>query len=146
MEYASEVILMNERMTVGQADNLTVSPWRGSFPQGAQPWPLVNPRERHWAGTRGEQSLEDATEALVSAFLAANLKFKRMPLKDFMDDFERRILRTCLTLTRGHQRSAATILGLKYTALFEKMRKHCINGRQLKLTHRLRLEPPPAEE
>jgi len=139
---------MNERMTVGQADNMTGSPWTGSVPPGAQPWQLDNQRVRGllWADAQGERPLEEATETLVSAFLAANLNFKRTPMKEFMDDFERRVLRTCLTLTQGHQRSAATILGLKYTSLFEKMRKHCINGRQLKLTHRLRLEPPPAEE
>jgi DNA-binding NtrC family response regulator len=54
-----------------------------------------------------------------------------------MDELEKRVLRSCLALTQGHQRNAAAILGVKYTALFEKMRKHCINGRQMKLARRL---------
>jgi DNA-binding NtrC family response regulator len=90
--------------------------------------------------------METIMETLVSTNLAAHLSMQCIPLKDFMDDFEKRILRACLTLTQGHQRNAAAILGLKYTALFEKMRKHCINGRQMKLVRRLRRLQQPAEK
>lgn len=130
---------MNERMTVGQADALNPGTWMRPVPDEARPW---GPDERalhapFWGDARNERSLEDAMEALVTSYLLASLNSRCTPLKEFMDEFEKRILRACLTLTQGHQRNAAAILGVKYTALFEKMRKHCINGRQMKLTRRL---------
>lgn len=139
---------MNERMTVGQADTMTNDRWVLPGTGGAQSWVLDDPRTRRpaWADAQNERSLEDVMEALVSAYLLANLNFKCTPLKEFMDEFEKRILRTCLTLTQGHQRNAAVILGVKYTALFEKMRKHCLNGRQMKLSPRLRGGPAAAEK
>jgi len=85
-------------------------------------------------------------ESLVSSYLAANLNFKGIPLKEFMDSCEKQILLSCLRLTSGHQRNAAAILGLKSTALFEKMRKHCINGRQLKLAPKLGAGQPLTTE
>ena len=54
-----------------------------------------------------------------------------------MDDFEKKILLSCLDRTQGNKRDAAAILGLKPTALFEKMRKHVINGRRMKLARKL---------
>ncbi len=130
---------MNETMTVSQADALSHGPWMRPVAHEDQSWtlderPLNAPA---WAGSANERSLEDALEALVTSYLLANLNSRRTPLKEFMDEFEKRVLRSCLTLTQGHQRNAAAILGVKYTALFEKMRKHCINGRQMKLARRL---------
>ncbi|HOW43812.1 MAG TPA: helix-turn-helix domain-containing protein [Candidatus Aminicenantes bacterium] len=135
---------MNETMTVGQADNLNRGPWMRPVPQEAQPC-VLDERTLNvpfWGDTGNERSLDAALEALVTSYLLANLNSKRTPLKEFLDEFEKRILRACLTLTQGHQRNAAAILGVKYTALFEKMRKHCINGRQMKLARRLQ---PQAE-
>lgn len=130
---------MNETMTVSQTDALARGPWMRPLADEAQPWvvdehPL---NARAWGDRANERSLEEALESLVTAYLLANLNSKRTPLKEFMDEFEKRVLRSCLNLTQGHQRNAAAILGVKYTALFEKMRKHCINGRQMKLARRL---------
>jgi DNA-binding NtrC family response regulator len=83
---------------------------------------------------------------MVSAYLTANLNFRDIPLKEFMDGFEKKILLACLSLTRGHQKDAAAVLGLKPTALFEKMRKHCINGRRKKLSAKLEVMQPQAME
>jgi DNA-binding NtrC family response regulator len=130
---------MNETMTVSQADALSHGPWMRPVAPEAQPWaqderPLS---VAAWGEGANERSLEDALEALVTSYLLANLNSRRTPLKEFMDELEKRVLRSCLALTQGHQRNAAAILGVKYTALFEKMRKHCINGRQMKLARRL---------
>ena len=46
-------------------------------------------------------------QSLVSAYLAANLNSRGIPLKEFMDSFEKQILLACLRLTQGHQRNAA---------------------------------------
>lgn len=138
---------MSERMNVSSADTMSTGAWTSPEPASTRPWELVEPEMQRdsWPSRWNENSMEAIMETLVSSYLAANLSMPHTPLKEFMDDFEKRILRACLTLTQGHQRNAAAILGIKYTALFEKMRKHCINGRQMKLVRRLR-EPQQAAE
>jgi DNA-binding NtrC family response regulator len=79
------------------------------------------------------KNLEKMKESLVYAYLVTNLNFKNIPLKAFMDSFEKNILRSCLRLTQGNQKNAASVLSLKPTALFEKMRKHGIRSRRGKL-------------
>lgn len=91
-----------------------------------------------WADPQTVKSLNQVMELLVSTYLAANMNFGGIPLKEFMDSCERQILLASLQLTQGHQRNSAVLLGLKATSLFEKMRKHCINGRKLKLAPKLR--------
>jgi DNA-binding NtrC family response regulator len=102
-------------------------------------WDPEQPQIRHpfQAGQETMNSLEKTAESLAIAYLVANLNFKDIPLKEFMDDLENKTLRACLRLTQGSQRNAASILGLKPTALFEKMRKHGINGKRIKLSERL---------
>ena len=90
------------------------------------------------------RAMEKTAEFLVMAYLAANLNFKDIPLKQLLDDCEKKILVDCLHMTRGSQRNAAALLGLKPTALFEKMRKHGINARQIKLAEKIAVLP--AEE
>ncbi len=79
------------------------------------------------------QAIERMKESLVFAFLAANLDIQNLSLKVFLDNFEKNILLACLRLTRGNQRDAAALLGLKPTALFEKMRKHGIRSQRGRL-------------
>jgi DNA-binding NtrC family response regulator len=107
----------------------------------AYPFGLMQPQKKNsaWPGANAEKSLEKTTESMVSAYLGVNLNFRHVPLKEFLDDFERNILLTCLRLTHGNQRNAAALLGLKPTALFEKMRKHGINGKQIKLSKKLEM-------
>jgi DNA-binding NtrC family response regulator len=135
---------MNAKMTVSQTPDMVNCPWSQPEPALDHPWVLETPPVRRsiWADPQAVKSMEEVMESLVSAYLAANLNFKGIPLKEFMDSFEKQILLTGLRLTQGHQRNAAAILGLKYTALFEKMRKHCINGRQLKLAPKLTVAEP----
>ncbi len=86
-----------------------------------------------WADPEAVRTLEKIKESLVYAYLVANLNFKNIPLKAFLDGFEKNILRSCLRLTQGNQKNAAAMLSLKPTALFEKMRKHGIGSRRGRL-------------
>ena len=79
------------------------------------------------------QALEKMKESLIFAFLAANLDIRNLPLKAFLDNFEKNILLACLRLTHGNQRHAAAMLSLKPTALFEKMRKYGIRSQRGRL-------------
>jgi DNA-binding NtrC family response regulator len=107
-----------------------------------------------WADAGSAESLEKIKESLVLAYLGANQNFKNIPLKAFLDGFEKKILLACLRLTNGSQKSAAAMLSLKPTALFEKMRKHGIRSCRGKLSGdtwephprraRLSLLPEPA--
>ena len=79
------------------------------------------------------QTLEKIKESLVIAYLIANMEFRCIPLKSFLDGCEKKILLACLNLTQGNQKNAATVLSLKPTALFEKMRKHGIRSQRGRL-------------
>lgn len=130
---------MNERMNIGQVERVADCLWTKPEPTGDRiqmPGTLQSWKPLATAGSSA-RPMEEVMDDLVSAYLTSNLNFKRTPLKELMDDFERRVLHACLNLTQGHQRNAAAILGVKCTALFEKMRKHSINGRQMKLARRL---------
>ncbi len=76
----------------------------------------------------GGESVERLVDLLVVRYVGANIMGGRMPLKSFMDDIERRLIESCLSLTLGNQRRAAAILGIKPTALFEKLKKHGLRG------------------
>ncbi len=81
-------------------------------------------------------------EVLVSTFLTANLNNKKISLREILWTFERKAMFACLRLARGNQKDAAAILGIPNTTLFEKMRKHGINGRRLRLSEKLKALPP----
>ena len=107
--------------------------------------PQLTPRNSQDGAAQATRSLENLSELLVSAYLAASMGTRSIPLKEFMDGFEKAILLACLRLTLGNQKDASTILGIKATAMFEKMRKHCINGRRMKLSEKLLAELRPAQ-
>ena len=139
---------MNEKMTVSQSRMEPDSSWNPPAPVLDHPWVLDPPQVRGslWADPQAVKSLNEVMETLVSTYLAANMNFKGIPLKEFMDGFEKAILLASLRLTLGNQREASAILGIKPTGMFEKMRKHCINGRQMKLSKKLVAEPTLAVE
>jgi len=80
--------------------------------------------------------MERTAASLVLAYLAANLNSNRIPLKAFMNGLEKDILLASLRLTLGSQRNAAAVLSLKPSALFEKLRKHGIRARRIKLSEK----------
>jgi DNA-binding NtrC family response regulator len=83
-----------------------------------------------WTNPDALQVLEKMKVSLVLAYLSSNLSKKNIPLKVFMDGFEKKILLACLRLTQGNQKNAAALLCLKPTGLFEKMRKHGIRSQR----------------
>ena len=89
-----------------------------------------------WAAPEANQALEKFKASLVFAFLNSNLNAKSIPLKSLQDDIEKKILVACLRLTLGNQKNAAALMGLKPTALFEKMRKHGIRSQRGRLPGR----------
>jgi len=63
--------------------------------------------------------------------LAHNVKFKNLlnrsiPLKEFINEFEKQIIEQVLLFTHGNEKRAAYLLGVKPTTLCEKMKKHKI--------------------
>ena len=90
-----------------------------------------------WSDPGVEHSLDSIMEALVFAYITTNLKFKGIPLKTLFAEFEKNIILAALRLTNGNQKDAASMLFLKPTAFFEKLRKHGINSKQVKLTRHL---------
>ena len=113
-------------------DSLIDSSW--GLPQ-PPPW------KSQGGAAHAARSLENISGSLVAAYLAASMGTRSIPLKEFMNGFEKAILLACLRLTQGNQKNASAILGIKPTAMFEKMRKHCINGRRMKLSEKLLAEP-----
>ena len=102
---------------------------------------IVKPPDR-----QTEKSLAKIHESLVIAYLDTNLNFSQIPLKEFLDNFEKKILLASLHQTNGNQKKAATMLSLKPTALFEKMRKHGIRGRRKKMSEETALEQRQEKE
>jgi DNA-binding protein Fis len=52
---------------------------------------------------------------------------RTMQLKEFLDKIERTILLASLSMCQGNQKKTAKFLGLKYTTLSEKIKKHQIS-------------------
>jgi len=92
-------------------------------------------------GPEAERAMEQRVEALVVAYLTANLSLKDIPLKQLLDKCEKKILLGCLQLNQGSQKDAAATLGLKPTALFEKLRKHRIDAQRIKRKKKLAADP-----
>jgi transcriptional regulator with GAF, ATPase, and Fis domain len=55
---------------------------------------------------------------------------QKVPLKELMNILERAILIRALSQLNGNQKNAAKFLGLKYTTLHEKIKKHNIRFRK----------------
>ena len=71
---------------------------------------------------KGEGSGREVFEFFVDFFCKENPIF----LRDLMDRIERGIICKVLWMTEGNQKRAAAILGIKYTTLNEKVKKHAI--------------------
>jgi DNA-binding NtrC family response regulator len=105
-------------------------------PEMEESFARVPARRSAWTGPEAIQALEKVKASLVFAYLNSSLNMKSIPLKYFTDDIEKKILLACLRLTMGNQKNAAAMMGLKPTALFEKMRKHGIRSQRGRLPGR----------
>ena len=70
--------------------------------------------------------LEVIQEFLVSIYILRNIKNQNLPLKKFISDFEKKLIKNTLLITNGNLKSTASILGIKHTTLFEKIKRYNI--------------------
>ena len=75
-----------------------------------------------------EQALsrEELWEALMNTAKDRLCSEKDMPLKEFIEELERRLIIRTLFRANGNRKQAAKLLGIKYTTLHEKLKKHKI--------------------
>jgi len=52
-------------------------------------------------------------------------------LKEFLEDFEKRLIIGVLSRVNGSRKKAAGLLGIKYTTLHEKLKKYNIHFRNM---------------
>lgn len=74
-------------------------------------------------------TIVEIQEFMINTFLLINMFEQKTPLKQFLNSFEKRLIKIVLILTEGNQKKAAFILGIKPTTLFEKMKKHRIKSK-----------------
>ena len=63
----------------------------------------------------------------INCYIFKNLKNFNIPLRDFLNEFERQILQHVLFLTNGNQKRAASLLGVKKSTFCEKVKRYRIN-------------------
>lgn len=71
-----------------------------------------------------------ARELLAKTYIIINCSHSPIPLKQLMNNIEKSIIHSALHVSRGSQKKAAQILGVKQTALCEKMKKLNIKSKR----------------
>jgi len=71
-----------------------------------------------------KKEISDLRKELIKKYLLTNCTSINVPLKNFMNEFEKEMLVRALKISHGNQRVASFILGLKPTTLNEKMKKY----------------------
>lgn len=75
-----------------------------------------------------EQHVENKVkEEFFNFFITCFFLKKKAHLKEFIEEFEKAILIKTLSIFNGNQKIAAKFLGIKYTTLNEKVRRHNIH-------------------
>lgn len=71
---------------------------------------------------------------LITNFLSMNYIGQNITLKNFLNEFEKRLIESALNSSCGSKKKAAVLLGVKFSTLSEKIKKHKIkqNNRFLK--------------
>ena len=64
-----------------------------------------------------------AKDILAKTYIIINCSANPIPLKQLMNNIEKNIIYSALLVSRGSQKKAAQILGVKQTSLCEKMKK-----------------------
>lgn len=75
---------------------------------------------------RLNESFYTTQQDLIKLYVSRNLTESRLPLRQFMKEFEKQILESMLFLTGGNQKKAAHLLGMKETTFSQKLRKYRI--------------------
>jgi DNA-binding NtrC family response regulator len=76
-------------------------------------------------------SREGLWETLLNVTFDRFFSIESLPLKEFIDDLERRLIIRTIFRVNGNRKEAAKLLGIKYTTLHEKLRKHNIRFRNM---------------
>jgi DNA-binding NtrC family response regulator len=79
-------------------------------------------------------------KSLIKNYIFGNLLEVNIPLKEFVNDFEKQIIEYGLLITHGNQKRAAVLLGIKPTTINEKIKKYKIllnnyNNEKVNLTN-----------
>lgn len=77
-------------------------------------------------GIRGEE-MDNSRDTLIRSYILNNCTKKNVPLKSFIDEFEKEMINKALRVSGGNQRVASFILGMKPTTLNEKIKKFNLN-------------------
>ncbi|MEN8153593.1 MAG: helix-turn-helix domain-containing protein [Acidobacteriota bacterium] len=75
-----------------------------------------------------EAELNNARIKLINNYLLTNCVSENLPLKLFINSIEEELIEKALKITKGNQRIASKILGMKATTLNEKIRKYDISN------------------
>jgi DNA-binding NtrC family response regulator len=70
------------------------------------------------------KSFNEVWNILSELYLIKNMSDTKFPLKQFLLEFEKKIIGGALILAEGNQRKAANFLGLKVTTINEKIKKY----------------------
>jgi DNA-binding NtrC family response regulator len=71
-------------------------------------------------------NFEAAREILIKIYIYMNINGHSTPMKKFINTFEKCLIDVALLVAKGNQKQAALILGVKQTALCEKIKKYRI--------------------
>ena len=71
--------------------------------------------------------LMDVENKIIEIYTRINMDGKIIPLKKLMGDLEKKIMIQVLSITKGNQRKASDILGVRPSTLNEKIKKYRIN-------------------
>lgn len=71
-------------------------------------------------------NFEAAKEILIKTYIYMNINGHSTPMKKFINTFEKCLIDVALLVAKGNQKQAALILGVKQTALCEKIKKYKI--------------------
>jgi len=77
-------------------------------------------------GIKGKE-MDNSRDILIRSYILNNCTNKNVPLKNFIDEFEKEMISKALVVSRGNQRIASFILGMKPTTLNEKIKKFNLN-------------------
>ena len=73
----------------------------------------------------------DLWEILMHISINKFCSIESMSLKEFLEDFEKRLIIVVLSRVNGNRKEAAGLLGIKYTTLHEKLKKYNIHIRNM---------------
>ena len=78
-------------------------------------------------------NFDRARDILTKTYMILNFNEQPVPLKQFLNNIERSVIHSALLVTGGSQKQAARILGVKQTALCEKIKRLNIKSSKQKL-------------